>query len=204
MNIRKSYQARKIFQEVKLNGIIHLATLASVNLWERYGKRVYETNFYRTLNVPKACEDYNAKLIFASSTTACGDSRVLPTPETAPLFFINRYGITKIATELIVKGYQNHVIFRLINAYGLDCQRSHVTPDVMRKLSKRKSKIPMKRAGNRSRNFIYINDVLDLFEKALKSDYQGVYNVSSIKTVTIKELVLLIFKLRKGEGATYF
>lgn len=94
----------KIFQENKIDAVIHFAGLKAVG--ESVGKPLeyYHNNLTGTLNLLRLMKTYGVKkLVFSSSATVYGMNNTAPFHEEMPLSTTNPYGTTKLMIETILK-----------------------------------------------------------------------------------------------------
>ena len=198
IDIRDVKRVKRVFEEFRPEAVVHLAAVASVPLCEQNPREAYETNVLGSLNIFKLCSEYGAKCIFSSSAAVYGEPNVIPTPEDAPKDPINHYGLTKLVGEYICRFIMktNYVIFRIFNCYGPNCNRSYVIPDTIRKLTKNKNPIRMLGTGEESRDFVYIDDVINAILLAInKKDVIGTFNIGTGKNIKIRELAAKIAQI---------
>lgn len=94
----------KIFQENKIDAVIHFAGLKAVG--ESVGKPLeyYHNNLTGTINLLRLMKAYGVKkLVFSSSATVYGMNNTVPFQEDMPLSTTNPYGTTKLMIETILK-----------------------------------------------------------------------------------------------------
>ncbi len=94
----------KIFEENKIDAVIHFAGLKAVG--ESVAKPLwyYQNNLISTLNLCEVMAAHNCKkLVFSSSATVYGKPASLPITEDFPLSATNPYGQTKLMQEYILK-----------------------------------------------------------------------------------------------------
>lgn len=98
---------RKIFEENKIDSIIHFAGLKAVGESVRIPIDYYSNNIDSALNVCRLMTEFNVnKLVFSSSATVYGSSEDVPFTEESPLgICTNPYGWTKWMIEQILKDY---------------------------------------------------------------------------------------------------
>ena len=95
----------KIFDENKIDAVIHFAGLKAVG--ESCAKPIlyYHNNITGTLNLIEAMDAHGVRnIVFSSSATVYGDSKVVPVKEDFPTGNVtNPYGQTKYMQELILR-----------------------------------------------------------------------------------------------------
>jgi UDP-glucose 4-epimerase len=199
VDIRDYEKLLKVFNAVKPDVVIHLAALASVPLCEDNVNECFETNVKGTLNMAMLANKHGSKLIFASSASVHGDPKILPTPVSHPVQPVNFYGFTKALGEQIIRYYvpSSHIIFRIFNVYGPECYKSYVIPDIIRKILAGHNPVLLLGTGEESRDFIYIEDVLEAFRIAVEDNVIGTFNLGSGEVYKIKDLALMIRDIMK-------
>jgi len=90
----------------KIDGIIHFAAFKSVNESVRNPLKYYENNILSLLNILKVAMRYNSNLVFSSSCTVYGESKIMPITEANKIASPESpYGNTKIICEEILMDY---------------------------------------------------------------------------------------------------
>ena len=96
---------RKIFNENKIDAVIHFAGLKAVGESVEKPLMYYRNNIDSTLSLCEVMNEYNCKkIIFSSSATVYGDPAKLPITEDMPVGnTTNPYGSSKLYIEGILK-----------------------------------------------------------------------------------------------------
>ncbi|MED2790593.1 UDP-glucose 4-epimerase GalE [Bacillus wiedmannii] len=94
----------KIFEENKIEAVIHFAGLKAVGESVAIPLRYYNNNIISTLVLCEVMQKHNVKkLIFSSSATVYGIPETSPITEEFPLSATNPYGQTKLMIEQIMR-----------------------------------------------------------------------------------------------------
>ena len=94
----------RIFQENKIDSVIHFAGLKAVGESVSIPLRYYHNNLTGTFNLCSLMQKYGAKrIVFSSSATVYGKPESVPIREDFPLSTTNPYGETKLMIERILK-----------------------------------------------------------------------------------------------------
>ncbi len=94
----------KIFDEEKIDAVIHFAGYKAVGESVKYPLLYYRNNIDSTLTLCEVMNSHNVKkLVFSSSATVYGKPKSLPIKEDFPLSTTNPYGSTKLMIEGILK-----------------------------------------------------------------------------------------------------
>jgi UDP-glucose 4-epimerase len=208
--------------ESGFDAVFHIA--GQVSLIRSFSDPVIDlrTNVEGTVNVLQLCVRHRVpRLLYASSMTVYGASEMLPTPESAPCAPISYYGITKYAGERYVHTTAERVdldfdfqvtSFRMYNVYGprqaLDNPYQGVLGIFLGNLL-RGEVLTIFGDGDQSRDFIYIDDVVDAWTAALANPatYGGIFNIGGGKRLSISDLadhVLAAFGRSRSNGAVVY
>ena len=94
----------KIFDENKIDAVIHFAGYKAVGESVKKPLMYYKNNIDSTLTLLEVMNEHNCKnLVFSSSATVYGSPKSLPIKEDFPLSTTNPYGTTKLMIERILK-----------------------------------------------------------------------------------------------------
>lgn len=187
---------------IKFDAIFHIAGQSSGEI--SFDDPVYDlqTNTQSTLLLLKLAMQCNCKkFIYASTMSVYGDHPDFPVSEgynTQPKSF---YGVGKLASERYLRLYQDYGInctaLRLFNVYGpgqnMENLRQGMVSIFLAQAIKNKF-IHVKGSPDRYRDFIFIDDVVNAFIKALeKNDSQfSIVNVCTGVKNTVENLIDLI------------
>ena len=124
-DIRDREGTEKIFQENKIDAVIHFAGLKAVGESCKIPLKYYENNIGGTVTLLEVMEKYNVKkIIFSSSATVYGPPERLPLDEDCRLSTTNPYGSTKLMLENIMQDVYkadegwNIILLRYFNPVG--------------------------------------------------------------------------------------
>lgn len=94
----------KIFEENKIDAVIHFAGLKAVGESVEKPMEYYHNNIGSTLILCETMKKYGCKkIVFSSSATVYGDPATVPITEDFPLHTTNPYGSTKLMIENILQ-----------------------------------------------------------------------------------------------------
>ena len=185
-----------------LDAVCHIA--GQVSIIRSFSDPVADlrTNVEGTLKILQLCLKYKVpRLLYASSMTLYGDCRNIPTPESEPCHPDSYYGITKHAAERYVHatamrpdlGFEFRVTsLRMFSVYGpgqaLDNPYQGVLGIFLGNLL-RKEPITIFGDGEQTRDFVYIDDIVDGWVRALDNPTStGVFNLGSGRSLSINQL----------------
>jgi UDP-glucose 4-epimerase len=167
------------------------------------------TNLVGTINVLTECIRHETpRFLYASSMTSYGHPKELPVKETAPCMPISYYGITKYSAGRYVHATAerndlsfefNPTSFRMFNVYGprqsLDNPYQGVMAIFISKVM-RKEPITLFGDGEQSRDFVYIDDVVDAWVGSVneKKSFNEVFNLGTGTRISMNMLIDGILK----------
>lgn len=137
------------------------------------------------------------KFVFASSSSVYGQQSPLPIKEDIPLKPLSLYGASKLHCESMCDIYHQTfgmpiISLRFFSVYGPK-QRPDMAFHKFIKAAVNGDKITINGDGTQSRDFTYINDIVDANILAMQSDVSGeAFNVGNGNTVSIKEAIRII------------
>lgn len=103
-DVRDKAALRKIFDENKIEAVIHFAGLKAVGESVREPIMYYDNNLISTIALLEVMNEFNVKkIVFSSSATVYGVATEMPLVEGMPLGAINPYGRTKYFIEEILR-----------------------------------------------------------------------------------------------------
>src|SRR5262245_25832394 len=198
-----------------LDAVCHIA--GQVSIIRSFTNPVLDlrTNVEGTLNVSQLCLKYKVpRLIYASSMTIYGNGGAVPTPETERCWPDSYYGITKLAGERFVHataerpdlGFDFKVTsLRMYSVYGpgqaLDNPYQGVLGIFLGNVM-RGEPITIFGDGEQTRDFVYIDDIVDGWTRALSTPATAgqVINLGSGRSLSINQLAEAAIRACGGKG----
>lgn len=181
--------------------VIHQAALPSVPRSVKDPLSSNHVNVTGTLKVLIAARDCNVKkVVWASSSSAYGDTPTLPKVEDMPVNPKSPYAITKVTGEFYSKTFSElydlpTVSLRYFNVFGPrqnpKSQYAAVIPKFISAIIKDQNPVVFG-DGTQSRDFTFVSNVVNANILACESSMNGVYNVACGKRITINQLIELI------------
>ena len=194
---------------VSADVVFHLAALTRPQWSIVHPEESSRTNVDGTVKVFKHCVDHKVKrVVFASSSSAYGEQKVYPTPETAPFNPMCPYALQKSIGEQYAKLFENIYglevnSIRPFNVYGTRqnplSDYSAAVPKFINQVSK--GEIPyITGDGEQARDFIYVDDVVELMFKMSECPQFGEsFNAGSGTNTSINNLLKEICSLMGKE-----
>lgn len=103
-DVRDRQSLKKVFEENKIDAVIHFAGLKAVGESVQKPLEYYDNNLGSTFVLLETMREYGVKrFVFSSSATVYGVAKEMPLKEGMPLGAINPYGRTKLFIEEILR-----------------------------------------------------------------------------------------------------
>jgi UDP-N-acetylglucosamine 4-epimerase len=190
---------------IGIDYVMHQAALGSVPRSINDPITTNEVNVTGFLNMLTASRDANVKrFIYAASSSTYGDSQGLPKVEEVIGKPLSPYAITKYVNELYAEVFSKSygietVGLRYFNVFGRkqnpNGAYAAVIPLFVRQLMTHESPI-INGDGNHSRDFTYIDNVIQMNELAMNTTkheaVNTVYNTACGDSTTLRQLVVLL------------
>lgn len=205
-DIRERESIKKIFDENNVDVVVHLAAMAGVRPSIENPILYQEVNGLGTQNILEEARYHNVKnLVLVSSSSVYGNCKETPFREDMIVdFAISPYAATKKANEVMAHVYHklfdmNIIMLRFFTVYGPK-QRPDLAINKFTRLMLNNEEIPMYGDGSTSRDYTYVDDIVDGIVKSC--DYviknQSVYeilNLGNSSPVSLKEMINTIGKV---------
>ena len=198
--------------------IIHLAALSKEAMSNKQPDIYFRANVEGTFNVLNACLNTNIKkFIFASSYLVYGNSNETEVNETHHMNPKSVYAATKLCGETILNSFStiygiDSVIFRKCIIYGDNDPQKRVITLFIDSAKEGKDILVF---GDKVLDFIFVNDVVDAYVKAVDYKKSNTFNIGSGKGYSLIKIAEIIktkmnstskivkMGIREGEVARY-
>ena len=197
-----------IFSENKIDFIIHLAAMAGVRPSIENPILYQEVNGIGTQNVLEIAKRYNIKnLVMASSSSVYGNSKEVPFKENMVVdYAISPYAATKKSNEVMAHVYHklyqmNIVMLRFFTVFG-PRQRPDLAINKFVRLMLEGKEIPVYGDGTTSRDYTYVDDVVDGIIKSISyiethNEVYEIMNIGNSNPISLNEMIETIGKVLK-------
>lgn len=191
--------------DLKVNRIWHFACPASPSKYKLDPIKTSQTNFLGTYNMLELAKNYNARILFASSSEIYGNPKVHPQVESYyghvnPINERSCYVEGKRLSESLCldyyRAYKTDIrIVRIFNTYG-----PRMMPKDGRVISNFISQAINEKplyiygSGEQTRSFCYVEDLIKGLNKIMNSNYTLPINLGSQEELSIIDLANLIRK----------
>ncbi len=193
-----------ILKTINPKVIFHLAAENSVLSPEN---KTLTSNVIGTYNLLNAAANLSVKqFIFSSSGAVYGEIDQLPITENHPTKPTSAYGISKLTSELHHALFQDQFktsIYRFANVYGPGQNSTNeggVVAIFIKKLLNNKKPF-IYGDGKQTRDFVYVDDVVNALIKSLIKPQSYTINIGSNQKTSVLGLYKLISKLMKKNVA---
>ena len=191
----------KTLNNFTFNAVLHLAAQTSGEISFDDPPKDLLINALGTLNLLEYCKDHKInRFLYASSMAVYGDVEDKPisiSQHTNPKSY---YGITKLAGEQYVQAFSDRIkttSFRIFNVYGPGQNMQNIKQGMISiylYYFMKNQPVLVKGSKDRFRDFVYIDDVVSAWIKAIDEPkaYGVRYNLGSGVKTTVEELLTLI------------
>lgn len=183
----------------RIDAVLHLAAQSSGEISNEHPDLDLRVNTLGTLLLLSFCMRRGIpRFIYASSMAVYGDPARNPVSEGDPCRPLSFYGISKLASEMYVNHFAREGLqttcFRMFSVYGpgqnLGNMKQGMASIFLAHLLEGKP-VHVKGSGDRFRDFIYIDDVVEAWIRALDNPATSgkVYNLGTGVRTLVRELV---------------
>jgi len=192
VNLQNNEEVMKI---EPVDTVIHLAGKTKKGLeWEEY----FENNVIGTLNILKYCVEKNIKKIIFVSSYVYGNPKYLPIDEQHPIAPHNLYTKSKFLAEELCKKFSemhdlNVIVLRPFNIFAKTMNKDNLISKLITSINTKKIVTITNR--NSKRDFLYIDDFIELILKIKDHDFKyEIFNVGSGISFSFDEIIQTIEK----------
>lgn len=204
-DIRDKEQINKIFIHNKIDIVIHLAAMAGVRPSIENPILYQEVNAIGTQNILEIMREHNIKKgVFASSSSVYGNCKTVPFRENMIVdYAISPYAATKKGNEVMAHVYHSLfemdiMMLRFFTVYG-PRQRPDLAINKFTRLMINDKPIPMFGDGTTSRDYTYIDDIVDGITKSCEfvmnnKNVFEILNLGNSQPITLLDMINTIGK----------
>jgi UDP-glucose 4-epimerase len=197
----QSWRLERVFRNERPNLVMHLA--AQMDVRKSVEDPIFDAqvNVLGTLNVlQQAIKHGVRKVVFSSSGGAIyGEQEIYPAPESHITRPLSPYGISKLCGEQYLSYYQRVsglqiVSLRYANVYGPRQDpngEAGVVAIFIQKLLNNEQAIVYGN-GRQTRDFVYVEDVVEANLAVMAQETQGIYNVGTGEETSINDLLRIL------------
>lgn len=202
-DIRDKEAVKEIFDNDKIDCVIHLAAMAGVRPSIENPCLYQEVNCVGTQNILEEMKKHNiTNLVMASSSSVYGNTKTVPFKETDIVdYAISPYAATKKANEVMTHVYHklfnmNVIMLRFFTVYGPK-QRPDLAINKFTRMMINNEEIPMFGDGTTSRDYTYIDDIVSGIEGSINyvlsnDNVYEIINLGNSSPTTLLEMINII------------
>ena len=195
-DVRDLSAIRPAFEAARPEVVLHLA--AQVDVRASIADPAFDAhvNVAGTVSVLEAAREVGARRVVMASTAAVyGDPEAVPTSEDAPIAPLSPYGTSKAAAEWYLAQYSrlhsmSTVALRMANVYGprQDPQGESGVVSIFSGNAASGARATIFGDGCQTRDYVFVDDVVDAWLAAAASDVTGALNISTGIETSVREL----------------
>ena len=192
VDLKNSEEVMKI---ESVDTVIHLAGKTQKGLeWKEY----FENNIIGTLNILEYCIKKNIKKIIFVSSYVYGNPKYSPIDEQHQLYPHNLYTKSKFLAEELCKIYSkkyklNVIILRPFNIFAKSMNKNYLISNLIESINTKKTVTITNRTSKR--DFLYIDDFIDLILKIKDHDFEyEIFNIGSGISYSFDDVIEIIEK----------
>jgi dTDP-glucose 4,6-dehydratase len=189
-----------------IDEIYHFASLASPVSYKTYLIETLDVGYIGTKNVLDLCVYYTqfngprCRMLFSSTSEVYGDALEHPQKESYygnvnPYGERSCYDESKRVAETLIYNYNKlhdieTRIVRIFNTYGpyMNINDGRIVTEIIKALLKDKT-LYIFGDGNQTRSLCFVDDLIEMILKVMKSDYSYPINIGNDQEITINKLV---------------
>lgn len=210
IDISNQKDTLKLFEDYKFDCVINLAAQAGVRHSIKKPFDYAESNLLGFMNIIEGCRQGNVKkLLYASSSSVYGGNLKMPFSEMDPVNTpVSLYAATKRSNELIAHSYSHlygiqTIGLRFFSVYGPwgrpDMAYFSFTQDILAS-----NPINIFNNGNMSRDFTYIDDIVEsvykIFESTSIENLSEIINIGNSESIEIEYFIKCIERNLKRDA----
>ena len=197
----QSWRLERVFRNERPNVVMHLA--AQMDVRKSVEDPVFDAqvNVLGTLNVLQQAVRHGVrKVVFSSSGGAIyGEQEIYPAPESHVTRPLSPYGISKLCGEQYLSYYQRVSGLQVVNLRYANVYGPRQDPDgeagvvaiFIQKLLNNEQAI-VNGNGRQTRDFIYVEDVVEANLVVMGQETQGTYNVGTGEETSINDVLRIL------------
>jgi len=202
INILDVKKLEKVFQDSKIDLIVHLAARAGVRPSLENPELYEKVNVQGTKNLLEITKKFNIKrFIFGSSSSVYGVQEKIPFSEDDILQKpVSPYAETKLKGEKLCKEYAKKygikmTILRFFTVYGPK-GRPDMAPYLFTEKILKEDRIIKFGDGSSSRDYTYVDDIVAGIIRAIEKPFKfEIFNLGNSKPVSLNDFIALVEKL---------
>lgn len=177
------------------DALLHFAC-DNIRYSQDFPVETFKTNSLKSIQL---INKFRGKIVYTSTSSVYGQASFLPTRENNEIILSNAYDQSKYIAELFLRKRKNFSTLRLSNVYGINQRYESTYPAVIPKfinLCNINSPITIYGSGNDTRDFTYIDDVVEAIITTLElKSLNTEINIGTSEETSINQVANLISKI---------
>ena len=209
MDIRDKQEIEGLFAKKNFDIVYHIAAITPLPDCQTEPQAACDVNVTGTVNILEASRKTGVKnIIFASTSAVYENNEKFPLKESDDVSPSLIYPVTKYTAEQYCRAYckcynMDITCIRFTNVYGphIDCLRKQppVAAYIIRELYYDRAPV-LHDTGEQKRDFIYVDDLLNLAVLAQTGTGFDIVNASSFQAYSINDMFTIIAQFMKKES----
>jgi UDP-glucose 4-epimerase len=208
MDVRDKDKLKKLFEEKRFSYVFNEAACSSAPMFDKDPRYATDVNTRGFMNVLQLAKENKVKRVVYASTSSIYHDMKPPHGEDAVVFPKSFYTISKYFDELVARQYWDEhkletIGLRYFSVYGPHELHKGRFANMVSQFFwlMKKDEIPVIYGdGEQSRDFIYVDDVVEANLLAMRNGIPGeIYNIGTGKRASFNEIVKILNKLLKKE-----
>lgn len=195
LDVREQHKLAALLDQVRPNWVFHLAALHFIPACNRDRVRTLSINTLGTASLLEAVRSCpSVKRVVFASTAAVYPPDSSHSAESDPAGPDDIYGQTKLFAESLIQRFSREtsisaLILRLFNVYGPGETNAHVIPEILEQ-ARMSDTVQLGNLTPR-RDYIYVEDVVEAFMRAVQSDagLPEILNIGTGSAHSVADLV---------------
>jgi UDP-glucose 4-epimerase len=187
---------RRAFEAARPEVVLHLAAQVDVRRSIADPSLDAQINVAGTVSVLEAAREVGARrMVMASTAAVYGNPRTFPTPEAEPIAPLSPYGTSKAAAEWYLGQYRrlhgiSTLALRMANVYGprQDPHGEAGVVSIFCGIAAAGGRATVFGDGRQTRDYVFVEDIVDAWLAAAESDVTGALNLSSGVETSVRGL----------------
>ena len=205
IDLRDYNRLESFILKIRPKIVLHFATYGAYPQKQQDAKKIIDTNLTGTINLVNACKKIKFDCFINTGSSSEYGIKNKSMKETDLLEPNNLYGITKAAATMycqyMSKKYDLPIVtLRLFSVYGYFEEKERLIPTIIKScLENKKLKLS---SANSVRDFIFIEDVIDAYLKAINNiqKIQGeILNIGTGQQTEIAQVVELAKEITQSK-----
>ena len=195
-DVRDLSAVRRAFQAARPDVVLHLAAQVDVRRSIADPAVDAQINVAGTVSVLEAAREVGSRRVVMASTAAVyGNPETFPTTEDMPIAPLSPYGTSKAAAEWYLGQYRrlhgiSTLALRMANVYGprQDPHGEAGVVSIFCGIAAAGGRATVFGDGHQTRDYVFVEDIVDAWIAAAESDVTGALNLSSGVETSVREL----------------